>query len=313
MSRVIPVDDFTGREKATAEIDREPPGENYCRQLEEGNILFFEESPFKLPDEDVSFLLYRRQTDWGFHKNIAYRPKQDRLTGFDESDAEDRERLHVIMKRYSERVTQFLSELLPPYAGGWRLDFASFRPLEECGRKLRLKARNDLLHVDAFPTRPTGGDRILRLFTNINPTEPRVWITSESYPVLARRFAGAPGLPLPRGTASLGHQLQRELIQFGRQIGLPLVDRSPYDQFMLRFHHYLKQNQVFQQSCPKEQWVFPPHSTWLLFTDVVSHAVLSGQFALEQTVIVSRKTLLSEEKAPIRVLESLCGERLIAA
>ena len=29
---------------------------------------------------------------------------------------------------------------------------------------MRLRARNDLLHVDSFPTRPVRGDRILRVF-----------------------------------------------------------------------------------------------------------------------------------------------------
>src|SRR5579884_271071 len=291
MSRIISVKDPLSREG-------EAPGERYCRPLEEGNILFFEKSPFALPDDDIRFLLAQRQTDSGYHKNIAYRPKQDRLTGFDENSAEDRERLRAIMKLYSERVTQFLAKLLPPYAEGWQLDFASFRPLEERGRKLRLKARNDLLHIDAFPTRPTHGDRILRVFTNINPTQPRIWITSETYPVLARRFAGTEGLPLPKGEDSPGYRFRRALIRLGRQIGLPLVDRSPYDEFMLRFHHYLKKNQTFQESCPKQRWEFPPNSTWLLFTDMVSHAALSGQFALEQTFIISRKTLLLKEAAP---------------
>ena len=45
----------------------------------------------------------------------------------------------------------------PEYARSWRVDYASFRPVEEQGRELPLRHRNDLLHLDAFPTRPTHG------------------------------------------------------------------------------------------------------------------------------------------------------------
>ena len=71
------------------------------------------------------------------------------------------------MRSYSERALAFLWKLLPRYMEKARIDFASFRPQEEEGRDLPTKKRNDLLHVDAFPTRPTRGDMILRFFTNI--------------------------------------------------------------------------------------------------------------------------------------------------
>src|SRR5689334_24226328 len=98
------------------------------------------------------------------------------------------------MRRYSVEVTQFTKNLLSPYAEKLKLDFASFRPLEEEGRDLPLKKRNDLLHVDAFPTRPTRGGRILRVFTNINPAEPRRWLTGEPFHTIAPRFADQAGL-----------------------------------------------------------------------------------------------------------------------
>ena len=50
------------------------------------------------------------------------------------------------------------------YAATWKPDRGSYRPEEEATRRLRLTARNDLIHVDAFPNRPTQGYRILRVF-----------------------------------------------------------------------------------------------------------------------------------------------------
>lgn len=289
-------------------------GRRYCQQLEEGHILFFPLTPFALPGEEREFLLGQRQLGAGYHKNIAYRPHQDRITGFVKRSDEDGERLRSIMRAYSRRVSEFLAALLPPYARSWRLDYASFRPQQEQGRNLRLRARNDLLHVDAFPTRPTYGDRILRVFTNINPTQPRCWITADTADVLIRRFARSPGLPLPTPPGqSVWQRARRSLVSRARAAGLPIVVRSPYDDFMLRLHHYLKENQEFQTTCSKQTWEFPPHSTWIVFTDMVSHAALSGQYALEQTFIVARESLVAPEKAPINVLESLVGAPLADA
>jgi len=305
---LITVRDFESTEDPLASRISEDQVRWYSERLEEGNILFFPKSPFELAREEVEFLLSQRQIGAGYHKNIAYRSTQDRLSGFVKRGADEEGTLRAIMKGYSRRVTGFLSALLPHYAASWRVDLASYRPLEEKGRDLRLRARNDLLHIDAFPTRPTNGDRILRVFTNINPTEPRVWITSENFEALAQRFARDAGLPVSQGRARLPWaRLGRSLARVARSVGLPLIERSLYDRCMLRFHHYLKHNRQFQESCPKRQWDFPSNSTWILFTDMVSHAVLSGQFALEQTFIISRDSLVLPEKAPVKILENLFG------
>jgi hypothetical protein len=46
------------------------------------------------------------------------------------------------------------------------------------------------LHVDAFPSRPIRGERILRVFTNIHPdsTQARVWRVGEPFEDIARRY-----------------------------------------------------------------------------------------------------------------------------
>lgn len=282
-----------------------------CRQLEEGRILLFLRVPFELPASDTEFLLSFRQRDSRYHKNISYRPSRERLSGFAASSREEIERLRGIMRDYSRQVTGFLSRFLSPYAARASVDFASFRPLEEKGRDLPVHKRNDLLHTDAFPTRPTGGGRILRVFTNIHPSRPRVWITTETFGVLARRFSGKVGLGaiLGRSSSRVGGALRcgKRLLAAA---GFPVLDRCPYDVFMLRFHDFLKENAAFQQSCAKTRLAFPPGATWLVFTDGLPHAVLSGQFALEQTYIVPPEALLSPSSAPLAQLERLAGSSL---
>jgi hypothetical protein len=93
-------------------------------------------------------------------------------------------------------------------------------------------------------------------------------------------------------------------------LGVRGANRSAYDRFMLRFHDYLKQDSSFQRDCPKVRLEFPPGSTWLCYTDAVPHAVLSGQFALEQTFLVDIGAMVLPDQAPIRVLERIAGRPL---
>jgi 3-deoxy-D-manno-oct-2-ulosonic acid (Kdo) hydroxylase len=277
-----------------------------CRVLEEGNILLFRQTPFELPAGDREFLLRQRQTEAGYHKNIAYRPGGDRVTGVARQQAEDALQLKRVLRDYSKTVVDFAANVLSAYAGQWRLDYASFRPQEEASRKLSRHARNDLLHVDSFPTRPTRGDRIFRVFTNINPAAPRVWRTGETFPELAERFAIASGL-LERATR---RGPGRSVLSLLRSAGLPVGARPPYDEFMHRFHNFLKDNEDYQDSARAEVVSFPPGATWMVFTDMVTHAVLSGQFALEQTFLIARQSLTHPENAPVAVLERLAGRTL---
>jgi hypothetical protein len=282
----------------------------YCARLEDGKILFFPETPFELPCEDREFLIGARQASAGYHKNISFRPREGRVRGLERGSADER-RLAAILTAYSQRVTRFAGTFLAPYARGLQLDFASFRSIEERGRNLPLKHRNDLLHTDAFPTRPTHGNRILRIFTNLNPTEPRVWLTSEPFHVIAPRLAADAGLEdYAEAARSPWRRWTGFLPRLARTLGVPWPDRSPYDRFMLGFHDYLKANRVFQDSSVKSRWEFPPNSTWIVFTDSVPHAVLSGRFALEQTYIVSESDLVLRDRSPREVLERLCGTTL---
>src|SRR5262249_9993495 len=131
--------------------------------VERGGVLLFRETPFELPAGDRELLLRQRQTEAGYHKNIAYRPAADRVTGVAPAEREDAENLRRVLREYSKRVIAFTAAVLPRYARSWRIDYASFRPQEEAGRRLSTHSRNDLLHVDSFPTRPTRGDRIFRV------------------------------------------------------------------------------------------------------------------------------------------------------
>ncbi len=278
----------------------------YCELLEGGQILFFRELPFHLPAADREFLLAQQWTELRLHKNVSYRPSEDVLRGVP-GNSDTVHRLHSIMRNYAAQVIGFLGAFLSPYAGKWILDFSSFRPLEENGRDLPLHKRNDLLHVDAFPTRPTRGGRILRVFTNLNPTKPRVWRTTGPFEALAGRYAEDAGLRKIAAESSLSRTVQN----WGARLGFQAA-RTPYDTFMLRFHDYLKENAEFQANCPKSLLEFPPLSTWIVYTDGVAHAAMSGQYALEQTFLIPPAALAAPQHSPSRILENIAGRSLVS-
>jgi 3-deoxy-D-manno-oct-2-ulosonic acid (Kdo) hydroxylase len=308
-SHLISVQDAAGSFAREFPNDPRQRGEQLCAQLEAGNILFFPKTPFEISSAERAILLGQKQTSAAYHKNVAYRPAEDRVTGLDKSESAENEQLRAILRHYSQSAVKFLGELLPAYAGKWKLDYASYRPIEERGRAARLHARNDLCHVDSFPTRPTNGDRILRFFTNINPAQNRVWLTAQTFAAVAPYFAETLGLSARQSANPFSGSLRA----LARAMHLPGANRSPYDSFMHRCHNAMKEDEQFQRSSPKQRWEFPPESTWIVFTDCVSHAVLEGQYALEQTFIVSRQAMVEPQRSPVSILEKLAGRSLTVA
>jgi hypothetical protein len=280
-------------------LPRQSGVKDLAQKLERGEIGHFPQCPFAIPQgADLHFLLEQRLASRA-HKNIGFDPNTQRTTGFCRRSSEQAQRLQEILQRFSRSATEWLSCSLPEYASAWKLDRVSYRPDEEATRKLRLKARNDLLHVDAFPTRPTNGQRILRLFVNINPSDPRVWATSEPFGVLLERFGASVGLPVSR-QPGWAEKLKR-ILRPGRP------ERSAYDSFMLRLHDFMKANDQYQENAPKRFWKFAPGSAWVAFTDVVSHSVLRGRFALEHSYFIPPAALVLPDQAPAALLERACG------
>jgi hypothetical protein len=279
------------------------PGPALEERLERGEIIYYPVCPFPLPEgEDRRFLLQQRLGSRA-HKNVSYDPERDRAAGFRGQSVAQVERLRQLLASFSQSTTDWVARTLPRYVAGWRLDRVSFRPLEEATRRLRATARNDLLHVDAFPSRPTNGYRILRAFANVNLTEPRVWVTSDSFAKLLERFGRQVGLPRTSRLdwASRLKQGVLRLCHPGR------AQPSPYDAFMRRFHDFLKADDNFQERGPKRFWTFPPGSAWLVITDTASHAVLRGRYALEHSYFVAPEALALPDEAPAALLERACG------
>jgi hypothetical protein len=287
----------------TAKDGNSRGGGNPAERLERGEVLCYSTAPFALPQgADLDFLLQQELGSLA-HKNISYNPQNGKVNGFVRRTAEQVEQLGGIFARFSKAATDWLAELLPQYSQSWQLDRASFRPQEEATRRLRPKARNDLLHVDAFPGRPSRGNRILRVFANINPREPRIWVTSDPFAKLLKRYGEAAGLPGRNHSRWLEQLGQSVLSLFRPHVGR----RSEYDLFMLRFHDHLKLTEEFQEKGPKYLHTFPPGCVWVAMTDTCSHAVLRGRYALEHSYFVPTAVLALPEESPPMLLQKACA------
>jgi hypothetical protein len=287
-------------EHATLMPCGEIPGKerNLAERLERGEVIYYPVCPFPLAAGDDERFLCEQRLASRAHKNISYDPHTGKASGYQWRSAAQALRLRQLLAAFSAEATAWLSEVLPGYARGWQHDRVSFRPEEEATRRLRLTARNDLLHVDAFPNRPTNGKRLLRVFVNLNPVDPRVWMTSEPFPVLFARYAKQAGLPGEYRPGPLAH-LKESMARLFRP---NRPRRSAYDAFMLRFHDFLKRNDSFQEKCPKRFWSFPSGSAWLCFTDTVSHAVLRGRYALEHSYFVALEDMVLPSHAPATIM-----------
>jgi hypothetical protein len=72
----------------------------------------------------------------------------------------------------------------------------------------------------------------------------------------------------------------------------------------------MKRSKDYQRAAPQSEFHFPPGSTWIVFTDAVSHAALAGQHLFEQTFYLPVTAMLDQGKAPLRILERLAARAL---
>lgn len=288
--------------------------ERWCAYLEAGMILYFPRSPLPASRTDIEFLLKRKPGAGRFHEDVFYDPYRDRLRGVDRnaSSSEEIERLRLIMHRFSANAVKFLAGLLSPYERRWRIDYASFKSNGEASHMPSPHRRNDLLHIDAFPTRPSRGWRILRFFTNIHPAQSCDWVTGEPFSRILGAFWPTI-LATPRGEGR-AIRAARRFAEFSGLTNLaPSLKRTPYDRFMLQLRDAMSQDVQFQSACPKETLQFAPGSCWMVYTDTVPYAIRAGQHTLEQTFFVDPSANVTHGSAPLALLEELTGAKLGSA
>lgn len=263
--------------------------------IECGRVLFFPRLGFAI-HEDERVLLTPDVSD-GRAKNVSLKPDGE-LRGTSCTGAAATA-LKDMIERFAVTATHFVGSLVPAYRTHLERASTSFRPVEIAGRPAAAIYDDTRLHVDAFPSRPMGARRILRVFSNINPAgAARVWHVGESFEIMARRF-----LPV-------ADEGSRAWAQVLATLGITRGVRSRYDALMLSLHDGAKRDDEYQRSSPLTEICFPAGSTWMCYTDQVMHAALAGQYVLEQTFHIDVGAMVVPDRSPLRVLERLRGRAL---
>ncbi len=136
--------------------------------------------------------------------------------------------LYRLVRRYAEFSEKLVLSLFPEYGPHMTRAGTSLRPSEIAGRPVSWRKDDTRLHVDSFPSNPLLGQRLLRVFHNIDPAAARVWRVGEPFADFAQRFVPKThGMwPGQAGLMKLLHITKRK--------------RSEYDHRMLQLHDLAK-------------------------------------------------------------------------
>lgn len=270
----------------------------WAAALEAGEVLYFPRLAFSLSGDEQALLQPTLLAEGV--RNISL-DAQGRLKGV-AGGPEVQAQVSALIARFGAQARALCRGLFPAYDAHLRPAPTSLRPTEVSTRKQSVRADDRRLHVDAFPTRPNYGERILRVFTNVNPQgEPRVWRVGEPFEAVARRY-------LPQAKPYV--QWQAKLLQ---ALKITKSFRSEYDHLMLQLHDRMKADEAYQRDCEQVTMPFPTGSTWVCFSDQTVHAAMSGQYMLEQTFHLPVARQYDVQASPLAILTRLAGHPLAGA
>ncbi len=270
--------------------------QSYTKHLEHGGVLFLPNLGFSFSPDEKRFL----SPDWsdGKAKNIYLRGN-DRIIRGAKGNADELMAMSALIERYAAGAQQLITQLLPTYANHAKPANTSLRCIEASGRKTSWRKDDSRLHADAFPSKPTQGERILRVFTNVNPYgKPRVWKVGEPFSEMAKKFIHK----VPRYSRTKAKLLNL--------LGITKSIRGEYDHTMLHLHDLVKADADYQHNAPQMTFEFPANSTWIVYSDQVLHAVLSGQYMMEQTLHLPPDQLYYPEASPQKVIEKILNKNI---
>ena len=264
--------------------------------LESGKVLHFTNLEF--PVSEIEQQYFTSEIRDKKSRNISLNISGELKGAIRNNEAESN--LAAMMTRYRTQSHLLVNTILPRYKDHLHLAPTSFRPNQIVTRNQSWRADDKRLHVDAFPSRPNYGERILRVFINVNPNKvPRVWRIGEPFEAIVDRFLA--------DTKPYSAWQAKVLNAFGITKSL----RSEYDHLMLQLHDSMKRDLNYQRNCPQLTVEFPTGSVWICFSDQTSHAAMSGQFMMEQTFHLPALNQYNPNTSPLAILRNHIGRELI--
>ncbi|MGO4304563.1 Kdo hydroxylase family protein [Cupriavidus sp. RAF12] len=268
------------------------------RELEQGAVLYFPNLHFPFQSGEERFL-DSRWSD-GKSKNINLRADDRAVRGATGSE-KDLADLYALIRRYAESSESLIHALFPEYIPHMTRAGTSLRPSQIAGRPVSWRKDDTRLHVDSFPSNPMLGKRLLRVFHNIDPAEPRVWRVGEPFGDFAKHF-------VPKT-----HGMWPGQAWLMKQLHITKRTRSEYDHRMLQLHDLAKADLDYQKTVPQQEFRFPPGSTWIVFSDQLLHAAMRGRAMMEQTIYLDPQAISDHTHSPEAVLTRMLGRPMLAA
>jgi len=272
------------------------PKPRWAIDIEEGKVLYLESLQFKISKNEKK--LFSHNILEPNTRNISLNADGS-IKGAVGSE-EDVKALKALILRFRNQATTLIFTAFPEYKPYLKLAPTSFRPLEVSDRVTSWRADDRRLHVDAFPSRPNYGERILRVFINVNPEgAPRVWRIGEPFSNIASKYLEK---------IKPYSYIYAKLIKF---LGVTKSLRSEYDHIMIGLHDAMKSDMQYQKKSSQITMPFKPGTVWICFSDQASHAVMSGQYMMEQTFYLPVSKQYNPEKSPLSILSKLKKKDLI--
>ena len=268
----------------------------WIADLEAGKVLYFPNLAFTPREEEKR--LFTPEIRDPKARNISLNA-DGRLAGA-AGDEATQKLLAGMVGRFRAQAIELIHSMLPRYTPALRMAPTSFRPMQVESRVQSWRADDRRLHVDSFPSRPNYGERILRVFANVNPDgQPRVWRVGESFEAIAERFVPR-AKPYSRWQAKALNALH-----------VTKSLRSEYDHLMLQLHDGMKGDLDYQRDCEQVTMPFAAGSVWVCFSDQTAHAVMSGQYMMEQTLHLPAAKQYDPAASPLGILQKLTGRELV--
>jgi hypothetical protein len=278
--------------------------------LEGGGVIYLPKGGFELSERerelisDTANILTRAPDVQDGRPTIIFDPARGRIKKYHYAQVRGkmmraqvrdtaRPDIQAIMTRYGNWTEYLMAQLFPSYQGLLDRKRVTYRPF----------ARNSTqsLHIDSSYGYPTQGRGMLRVFSNINPTNRlRIWQLGEPFEPFVRRFLPDVRLNKPSWVSAILARL-----------GIVDGTKTKYDQYVAALRTLGMRDKEYQLTAPRKVMEFPVGASWIAITDLVLHGAISGQHSLDQTFYLPVEAMKDPSRSSLRILERLVGEALV--
>ncbi len=218
-------------------------------------------------------------------KNPSWVIQEDQLkpgTLIQQADAEE---FRAFLKEFYKAAACAVGRALGLEDSSLTPDRVTWRPNELATTVRRWNARDDLFHLDSFPSRPALGRRILRLFYNASYSDCVVWSHTFNIDYYIRNYI-YDSKALDQGSPAGGFS----------------------DSLMAQIHDQMKREEEFQEKAPRILHSFAPGEAWIVLSDTCLHSFLRGDWLMDVSWFTSASWLTQSKWSP-----KSCFERLALA